>query len=412
MTLKDAWCRRFVLGLACAAALSGAARGEAKSRSEIDALIRQLGAPSAARREAAVRELVSVGPDAMAALDEARSNRDPEVAARARALYEKLANVPMFGARVTLRAEPARVKWDEPFDLRVTIETDSFGCVVPFSTQLASLLPFGSDARQAGLVLDVADFLEVRGPDDRLIDPHLFDATDDPSVIRAAEMRAGGLNYARQSAHERETTVVPALNRGRVRYRMHAAGTYRMRLAFEPEWDDPVLAAAHAGRTESDWIKVEIASDAPARVRADGALLDVVVEQAHGFVTASIINAYDLPLSVNMNLNGGSPLYARASWVVWHGDEREAVALSPTGPYDPGRFEVLAPDERVEVARIAMSDLDGEAVAFRYDAELSKGAADMLSPRVSPPERHWLSALPAYVATGRFESEALPLTMP
>lgn len=401
--------RALAPALCICAVLAGAARAEEPTPYDIEKLIRQLGAASSERRTAALRDLIRIGPRAMTALYEARGHRDPEVAVRAAALYDELANVPMYGARVSLRAEPARVKWDEPFDLHVTIKTESFGCIVPFSTGLAGLLPFSPDARQAGLVMDLADFLEVRGPTDELLDPHLFDASDDPSVLRAIQMRADGLNYARQAPHTRETTTVPALNRGRARYRMLSAGTYRVRVAFEPEWEDPLLAEARAGRSESDWIEIEVSSSAPPPVRETGAPIDIVVEREGDFIVASAVNAYDLQLRVNRNLNGGSPAYADASWVLYRGKRREARRAEPTGRFDLCRVDGVAPGGRVELSRIRSDDFDAEAVGFRYESELCRAALPALTPRIPQSDRvGGFTALP-YMVAGRFESEPLSI---
>jgi hypothetical protein len=71
---------------------------------EIPALVARLGAPRFSERQAAARELRRLGEVALTSLREARASRDPEVAARARALVEAI--------ETGLMLEPTRVRLD------------------------------------------------------------------------------------------------------------------------------------------------------------------------------------------------------------------------------------------------------------------------------------------------------------
>lgn len=401
------------------------ARGAEKPSPEIAALIRQLGSASAQRREAAWRRLLEIGPRCVPALKEARRHRDLEVATRARELLETFDHLLLAGATVTLAAEPAQVRWNQPFDLLVKIQNETpVACHVPFSPKLANLFGLSSVARQTGMVLDAADYLTVTGPDGAPIEPHTFDVADDAAVQRVVELRAEGLAYDRLAAGATKTFRLPAFNRGRARYRMLAAGTYRAQLVYEPDWDDSWLAERRIGRIESNVLEVQILDDAPAIVRAAGPYLHLTIEKQGRTLIGRLTNAYDLPVYVNLNVNGDSPLHARVQWIIQAGGHRLEVPLAGSSRFDPGKLHELEPGSTVELARSELAEiLSGPAVRtlppadrptakLRYVSLLSRSSLPHLSPKLGPQEQQAAASLPHYLIAGHFESEPMVIAPP
>ena len=392
---------------------------------EIASLVRQLGAASPQRRQQAERRLLEIGPRCVPALRDARDHRDPEVVARVRSLLGRFDRLLLAGAKVRLAVEPSRVRWDQPFDLLVAVENESpVACQVPFSPRLAELLGFSAEARQVGPILDVADFLELTGPDGEMIDLHVHDAADDPAVRRIVELRAEGLAYDKLAAGAARTYRVPALNRGWGRYRMLSAGTYRIRLVYQPEWGDPWLAERNVGRVESNVVEVAVLDDAPAVVRRAHEQLVLRIAREGDAVVGRLVNAYDLPVRVNLNINGDTALFARVSWTIGRGAETVDVPAPGGGPFDSDRLVRLEPGGEVVLARCALAELTGRPevrsllagepaeLRLRYMSLISRSSAGFLGEDCAPQDRQLLARLPPFLVSGNFESEPVGLTVP
>lgn len=388
----------------------------------INKLVRRLGSVQAETRAAAARDLLEIGPAAVPALTEAQHHRDPEIAAAARALLDRIDQVLLFGSRIVLRAEPAAVAWDQPFDLVVNIENgNDTPCAIPFSPGLAALADLTPDARQVGRLVEIADFLEVRDPDGNLVEPHIFDIDDAVRVSAAIRRRADGMVEGQQAAHSTKDYRVSEFNRGRMRYRLLRAGRYRIQFVYAPEWDDPALIAARVGYINSNVAEVQVTSDAPAVVRESDSPMALAVERSGGELVAYLVSAYDLPASFNLNIGEDGPHFASAAWLVCAGEGAFKAPMSPTGAFRLDWLKRLAPGQRVELGRIPVSQLmhaagmkHGESVTVsaRYDSVVSRSAAPILGRAVSPADRALLDALPPYLISGACESPPMRVVAP
>lgn len=375
---------------------------------EIESLVRELSAGSFDRREHATRRLCAIGPAAAEALRKAADSGDFEAATRARAVLEALDALLFSGLEVSLSVSRAGVRWNEPVDLTVTLRNESaYPARVPF--RVAEPADDTDEARQVGRMLDLADYLVVRGPDGADVPLRTDDITADEAVMAAVERRAREEGLETIPPGQAVQVKLLSFNRGWSRYALLDAGAYAVSFAYAPPWDDEALIAAGAGRVTSAPATVEVTHPAPPTVSRAADEATVLLRQEGDTITASLINRGDLPIVVNGNFGPAAP-FSAARWVVTSGDRAEELAVSPGNPaladFHADRLLTVPPGETVEIARADAAALlkaaapdsgQGVSVQFRY--------VNLLDRRWQKLEHETLSRDPAVPAVLR---EPLP----
>ena len=327
---------------------------------EIRGLIEKLGDASYPVRADAVRDLIAIGPDALPLLREAAGGDDYETALRARQVIETFRAVLFAGATVELSAEPTRLRWNQPFTLKVRIENHSSEpCQTPFAPAPEGDRPANLDALQVGAMMDLADFLSVFGPDGREIQLHTEPIDEDPEVEQALRWRAEHDPTGTLDGGSSQTFALTDFNRGWSRYRMLEAGQYTIRFEYEPDWRDPQLARRRIGRVSSQAVKVTVTEPAPAVIRsAPGTLLGEVVREGDTYV-AYATNAHDRRRHLNTNWGTDPRRKARLRWFF----QTEAGELFEHQPsparlaFSLERIVALLPGQRIELARVVRREV-------------------------------------------------------
>jgi hypothetical protein len=239
------------------------------------------------------------------------------------------------------------------------------------------------DAEQVGRVLDIADWLIVRGPDGRSIELRVDDIAVDPEVVAAVNRRLntklGGLLAAGTEAR----ITIPAINRGWARFPTLEEGDYRFVFDYLPLWDDDVLRSERAGRVTSAPAGLTVVRSAPRDVNRIGPLCTVSLRQNGNALKATLTNATDQALWVNKNYGVGPP-FADARWVYRWGESAVEVRVAgkpgaALSDFDGASFVEVAPGDSHELAaveltelwkQLAESDADlgqpGGVIQFRY----------------------------------------------
>jgi len=329
---------------------------------EITSLIRDLGNPSYERRTDATRRLCMIGMRVRAELEAASKGDDVEIALRAKRLLTTLDRLWFTGVEVVLSFSRPATAWDQPIDLLITATNRSeHPARIPFAAHDDADGTGSSDARQVGVMLDVADFIEVRAADGQEIELRVDDIQADPAVAKAVQQRLEAEPSTVLEPGRQMTIQVRAFNRGWARYPLLDRGTYTAVLVYEPAWDDDVLRTRHVGRVVSNEAAVRVESSAPQAVSRGGQEVSLAVERRGPFLIAELTNRTDQPMLVNKNFGAASP-FAVGLWVYTYDQEIieapvDAKPWSGWHDFDAALLVEALPGESVELARIQAGEL-------------------------------------------------------
>lgn len=401
------------------------------SQPDIAALIEQLGSDSFREREAAERALIEIGPPAFAALREAASSDDAEVALRARRILGVYRDLLLVGARVRLEIHPEQVAWNEPAELTVIIENPSdLPCWLPFSADVLEGDP-AVPAVHVGRMLDIADFLEVLGPDGERIDLHVDDVREDSAVEAAVDLRASGHVPAAALDPGQSVRVSLPLNRGWARYPLLEAGIYTIRFAYRPSWERVRPRGLADMAVTSPPVRLTVRTAAPEAVRTVRAPLRIEVLREGDRLIGRLRACDDQPIIVNLNFGRDNWLHARLEWVLpWGEDDTLTVPAAGTDnpPFRPDLLHTLEPDATVTLVEMPVADLINTVrehynipparleVRLRYTNFCSRSYLEMRlrSAQRPPDDPVWRIRrdLPPNIVSGWFVSEPVVVDVP
>lgn len=336
------------------------------SSDNISALIRDLGDVSYEKRLAAMRSLAAIGMPARDALEDAANGEDIEVALRAKTLLTTLSRLLFSGAEVRLSATKTKIRWDEPFDLILEVQSSArFATRVPFSLEDGTDGGDDSDARQVGDMLDLAEWMQVRRADGREVSLKVDDIADDPAVLSAVQDRlSGGPVSTLEPARTARITGSRA-NRGWARFPLLDAGEYTFVFDYVPQWEDEVLEQDRIGRVRSNEVTVIVTQGAPAEVSRGGREASVTLDRDDDMFVANIVNHNDQEMIVNTNYGPAPPL-AQGHWVLEQSDRQIKIPVGEPGPIRWGDFRAVAllsvpPGETAKLASIDLKELRDRA---------------------------------------------------
>jgi len=333
------------------------------SDAQIDALIDQLGDQSYDVRTDATRELISCGPKAVEALREAAREGDLEITVRAKALLEVFEQLLFAGIDIELRASKTSVAWNEPIDLVLTLRNATTHSVnVPFSLPLSGDKDDPPYLTQCTRMLDIADFLEVVGPSEQPVDLKVDDVNQDERLRAALDVRADDPPVGRLDPAQSIEYAVGQFNRGWARYPLLNQGDYRLRLVYQPEWNEDELNRAGVGRVESNSVNITVTKAAPESVRTSHAPARLVLERDGDRISARLQNLDDLPIHVNtLVATQSAPPAARLQWFAVTSSERTEVNINPEAPkgdaFTRAKIVAAEPGEMLELGNLSVAQL-------------------------------------------------------
>ena len=341
------------------------------------ALIRRLAHRDYAVRTEACRRLCELGVRAIPALQDAVKSSQPEVAIRAGQILRALRSMPFVGVEVSLSLEPTTARWDEPICLVVTFRNPTaYEARLPILPARADPARPIRQAREAAVLLDLADYLQVTDPDGRLLLAHVLDIAAYPLLKTATQARIG---------EDVPVTVLPpgqtlqvrvaGFNRGWVRYRLLSAGQYHVRFVYQPSWAEFGLAITgrnpgsstgratswRGWRVVSNTAVITITEPAPRLVREGTRPIRGELVVRGGSAQMRLINTYDLDLWVNTHFGGPRGQSARLRWAV-RADEAIAYIHHPDREQDLRQVTArdlhrLRPGESLTVGAIALETI-------------------------------------------------------
>ena len=358
--------------LACALALPAScpARGaeptSAPGTADAAALVQQLGDRSFPVRAEASRRLCALGAAARPALEPAARSSDPEIALRARALLEVIDQLLFAGCKLELAVSKPRIRWEEPVNLTLAVSNVStFPATLPFEPSAPATQPAEADGAQVAALLDLADLIEITGPEGTPVPLYVDPPAGDPAVEAAVRSRADAEVSGRLEPGRSLRVAAPRFNRGWARYPLLRAGVYRITIVYAPDWDDEEFTRAGIGGVRSNTVEVEVTEGAPAAVTGAGAAPALVLVRDGEEVVARIENRQDLPIVLNLNLAGSGPPAAALRWIVYIGDDWQEVAPQ-SGPAERTEFTrdrliELPPGGGRELGRAGLAALRAKA---------------------------------------------------
>jgi len=410
---------------------------------EIARLIGELSDDSFAQRERATRRLCAIGGPAVEALRAAADGRDAERSLRAAEVLDRIDEVLFSGLDVSLTLSRDHIAWDESVHLRVTFRNPGhFPARLPIDVESISAVQLvrsdrataeeRNDAAQVGLMMDLADYLIVRGESGRRVDLMVNDITDDPAVEEAVRRRADGSNvmYTLRPG-EHITLEVSALNRGWARFPLLDAGAYVFSFEYSHPWDDPVLRQAQVGRVVSNEARLKVTRPAPEAISRTTHEASLTVTRVEGSLAAFLTNHRDVSVFVNLNFGTGLP-FAEGVWMYESDSQRREIAVvaataASWKDFSLSRLIEVAPGGRIELTRLDNKELarrlevigerpsrEEETVSFRYvnlcNRLWQRKQDSFRSPEAVPPDetptvirQPW----PMRILTGTFTSHAL-----
>jgi hypothetical protein len=355
-------CGAVLLGLAAAPPARGQTTESRPAREDhIETLIAKLGDASYGVRADAMRDLIAIGPDTLPMLRKAAQADDMEIALRAEEVIRAFERIMFAGTTVDLRAEPNAVRWDQPFTLEARITNHSSEpCRIPFALAEHTPWTVSAEAEQVGAMLDLADYLIVKGPDGHIIRLSTEPIDEDPAVEMAVRWRVEAEPVESLDGGRTLTFKADDFNRGWARYRMLDAGEYTVQFVCEPQWDDVELAKGQVGRVASEVIRIRVTQAAPEAIRKAERPLAGEVKLKDDKLVAYITNTWDRPLYVNTN-RGSDP--RRDAMLTWYlrtesgqmfeyepSPEKEAFSLAKIVRLEPGERVAVAQITRAEAA--------------------------------------------------------------
>ncbi len=329
---------------------------------EIDRLVDDLGHVSYEVRMFATRRLWAIGMPARARLLEAKESDMPEVVLRANKLLLAFNDFLFHGLRVELAFSKARIVWDEPIDLHVTLINDSeYDARVLMETDAIERAKLPPDSRQVADMLDVAEALRVVGPTERNVGLRVDDINLDPHVAEVVQVRLGVGPIGTVAAGERITIIIRDFNRGWARMPLLEAGRYAVQFDYMPRWEDQLLVDAEVGRVSSNEATITVTAAAPETVSRRGVEASLTVEREGSDLVAKLVNRTDKMQLINRNFGAAQP-FAHGRWVYDRdGNMREISSIDRPGAswhdFKKERLVAVAPGATVELTRIAKDDL-------------------------------------------------------
>ncbi|MFH0983745.1 MAG: hypothetical protein V2A79_19695, partial [Planctomycetota bacterium] len=251
--------------------------------------------------------------------------------------------------------------WNEALDLSMTVRNrSSLPATVPLAAETPPP-PSSPDAEQVAALLDLADFLEVLGPDGCPVRFHVDPPGADPAMETIIRNRADSPPSSRLEPGRSLQHRASNLNRGWARYPLLHEGTYCLTLAYTPEWDDEEFTRAGVGALRSNTVKVVVTRGAHAGVSGPGAALQAVLVQEQEAVVARLENHQDVSIWVNLNFGLAGPPFASLRWVVYadHDWRDCAPPHPPTARPDFAREKLIevVPAAALELGRMPLAHL-------------------------------------------------------
>jgi hypothetical protein len=398
-------------------------------------LIRKLGDPSYNVRTRATRQLCMIGQRAAPALQRAADSDEFEIALRAKNLLEVIESVYFGGCRIHLASAQAKIAWDDPFELTVTIHNESaYRAALPLDMSAERRRAFSEQARLVGDIVDLADYLSVTGPDGRQVDLRVDDLRDDPQVADAIEWRAEGGPVGELPGGDEIVYHLRPLNRGWARYPLLKRGIYKIVFEYDPQWDDEEFRKASVGQVTSNVLEVQVTREAPPLVQRSRRPAVVDVQQDGAHFVARLTSSDDLPIWVNLNLGADQAPFAQLVWTIAAGSAAPVLEdvrfdlLSPPPRLDAfsrRRIRELAPGDSVELGRAPLAGLmraklvQGSPDGATFDlqatmvnqCDLTWQRGQQPSPLGNPRAPEALrTSLPRRMITGRFGSNPVTIT--
>lgn len=374
--------------LALAAAQTPGLPASAPAPDQLARWVRELAHPQPRTRREAFDRLMTWGPLAYHDLRQAVHGPSLEAAFLADDLLESMGEVLFVGAGVKLQVDAARIAWDQPLTLTVQVENHGTWPVpVSWAAGQPVVAP-SDDPGQAGAMLDAADFLEVLGPDGRPVDLRVDPIEPGTALAAAIRVRAGNKPPSHELPPGASTRlIIPAFNRGWVRYPLLEAGRYAIRFVYQPPWRDEGWVERGFGAITSPPVVVEVTAAAPPHVRGQDRQMGLRSRVTADAVSLELVSTWDRPLCVNLNLGGPAETHARVVWALVEPSPREDrdadfdLDVTNSGPaFDSQRIRVLAPGESVELVRVSRAALL-EACQAVMGAPLAPGKPVRLSVR-------------------------------
>ncbi|MBI1826681.1 MAG: hypothetical protein HYR83_09895 [Planctomycetes bacterium] len=328
----------------------------------IEQLVHDLGDPSYARRNEAMRELCAIGAAAIPSLKTASTSNDPEVAMRSAKLLEAFEQVLFSGVQVSLEFSAAIIDWETPVELRATfVNKSKFPARLPFALPQDSRPERTADARQVADMLDLSEWLQVRTPGGRELELRVDDIAEDADVQAVVQARLGAGPSSTLAPGESTIIVARAFNRGWARYAMLDGGEYTVEFEYTPQWQDAQLLANHVGQVKSAPARLRINAAAPMTISREGADADLTLERAGEMLEARFVNHSDRPVHINLNFGPSTP-FADGRWLVESDSMRREIPsiskLSPTwSDFEAAKLIEVRAGESVPIAKISVDDL-------------------------------------------------------
>jgi hypothetical protein len=212
-------------------------------------------------------------------------------------------------------------------------------------------------------MLDAAEFLTVVGPTGEFVDLRIDPIERDRAVYDAVNLRASGDPPTHtvepgKTAHLR----VPLFNRGWARYPLLAAGRYAVTFDYQPEWADTSWTEAGFGHVRAAPVTIEICEPAPELLREADRPMQLRVSPRSDELVAELVNTWDRPVWVNLNIGSELSVQSRLEWKIDLGDhyDAEPIVIEPavTQPIARAdRIRRIEPAESLAAGRVALSDL-------------------------------------------------------
>ncbi len=384
------------------------------AEADIRNAIRQLTHPVHSRRRAAIRKLAEWGPWAFPELRRAAAGGNLETAISARDLLAELEAAPLVGSDVRLLVDRPRLAWDQPLMLTIVAQNPTVGPIrVPWTHPPAATQPI-SDPEQVARMMDVADFLVVSGPDGESVDLRVEPIDQDPAVYREVDVRAKRTGPLQEVAPGGAARLeLPLFNRGWARFPLLKAGRYSIKLEYQPEWKDPSWTREGFGRVRSLPVSVEIKPAAVPEIAGSRAALAIQVRPAGEWWEAILCSRWDIPLWVNLNVNGPKNTHARLEWRLRNEDGEALKLAAPEGKpvFQAERLIRLEPGENRVIDRFKAAEIEKHRSEIKGHAEVNVRYVNLIG-RVSLHDE--LSRLghaakvPPRLFTGVISSETQP----
>lgn len=369
-TMLSFW-RYFASLILCAAALAGptsapASRPALPSNQEIRRTIGQLNHPSPSKRRAAIRQLAEWGPIAFEELKHAATASNIEVALSARDLLEELKSAILVGAEIRLQLSREQIGWKDPVSLTVIARNSTAGEVrvpwaVPASRPAGAVV---SDADQVAAMMDAADFLVVSTPEGLPVTMRVEPIERNSEVYEAVDLRARGTPPSHTIPPGTEARLVIAdFNRGWARYPMLEAGPYTISFSYQPQWKEESWTQSGFGMVKAGPVGIEIDPGAPEEILTGSNVFEMHVRREGKMFQAEIVSTWDLPQSINLNLNGPLSTHAKMEWSITPArqDNAEPIELQPMeegGDFVASELRQIAPAEKKVISRMPVANVE------------------------------------------------------